>query len=163
MRNGERGEERRGREGGRRACGRPTADPPGPLSIAPGASSAPPASASTRAHAREIEQRQPHTPPFFLFSDFLSSFLPTFRAANPQLDLAVTPRPGHHPYLRGEYRNGTSRTQCVRGMDGKSVAAVAQAMRDSVGRKTSVRLPARRHVPARRGPGGEAVGVQQQE
>jgi hypothetical protein len=101
-----------------------------------------------------------HTPSPQPFSSFLASHLPSLRASSPHLDVALAPRPGRHPYLRADYVNGTSRTQCVRGLDGAGVAAAARALRDCVGRKASLGVPARRHVPAVRGPGGEAIGVQ---
>lgn len=100
-----------------------------------------------------------HHPPS-TFSSFLQTHLPSLRATYPHLDVAITPRPGHHPYLRGDYVNGTHRVQCVRGTDAASIAKAADALVTCVGRKASVRLPPRRHVPAVRGPGGEAVGVQ---
>ena len=37
-------------------------------------------------------------------SDFAASFLPAFRASNPHMEVLEEVRAGHHPYLRGEYR-----------------------------------------------------------
>ena len=80
--------------------------------------------------------------------DFAQSLLPAFRAANPHMDVLEAVRAGQHPFLRGEYLNGTSKTTSVRNMDADEVAAAAALLRGSAGRKSSVRAPARRHVPA---------------
>lgn len=37
-------------------------------------------------------------------SDFAATFLPAFKASNPQMEVLEEVRAGHHPYLRGEYR-----------------------------------------------------------
>lgn len=53
------------------------------------------------------------------------------------------------PYLNNRTTvNGTSKTTSVRNMDADEVAAAAALLRGSAGRKSSVRAPARRHVPA---------------
>jgi hypothetical protein len=100
-----------------------------------------------------------HTP----HSDSVASLLPSFRAANPQLAVENLVRPGRHPTVAGSYLNGTRRVVPVRNEPGSAVAAVASELRDSAGRKASVLVPGRRHVPAvpsKTGVRGEAAGVQ---
>lgn len=80
-------------------------------------------------------------PPFFAYRDFAATLLPAFEAANPQLAVVTHPVPGAHPYVRGEYVNGTSKTRSVRGLDARGVAAAASALRDATGRKATVRVP----------------------
>ena len=45
-----------------------------------------------------------HTPKKTHSSDFAASFLPAFRASNPHMEVLEEVRAGHHPSLRGEYR-----------------------------------------------------------
>ena len=101
-------------------------------------------------------------PPPLSTSDFIASHLPTFRAANPQLAVETLVKPGQHPTLDGSYLNGTRRSVPVRNTHAAGVAAAAVELRDCAGRKASVSVPGRRHVPAVRSKHvrGEAAGVQ---
>jgi hypothetical protein len=100
--------------------------------------------------------------PFSSTSDFVAAHLPTFRAANPQLAVETLIKPGKHPTLDGAYLNGTRRSVPVRNTPAAGVAAAAAELRDAAGRKASVSVPGRRHVPALRSKHvhGEAAGVQ---
>lgn len=71
-------------------------------------------------------------------------------------------KPGRHPTLDGAYLNGTKRSVPVRNTPAAGVAAAAAELRDAAGRKASVSVPGRRHVPAVRSKHvhGEAAGVQ---
>lgn len=73
--------------------------------------------------------------------DFAATRLPAFEAASPHLEVLTKPVPGAHPFLRGEYVNGTTKTRSVRGLDARAVAAAAVALRDSTGRKATVGVP----------------------
>lgn len=97
-----------------------------------------------------------------LSSDFVASLLPSFKASNPHLAVEALVRPGRHPTLDGAYLNGTRRCVPVRNTPAVSIAAAAAELRDSAGRKASLAVPGRRHVPAVRSKhvAGEAAGVQ---
>ena len=75
----------------------------------------------------------PHLPP--PPSKFLQSHLSAFAQQNPGIEVAVSPRPGHHPVIRGHYMNGKHKAICVRNMHPAEVLQKAMILRNASGEK----------------------------
>lgn len=58
----------------------------------------------SRAHSQPLFNPYFHAQQNHSTSDFAATFLPAFKASNPQMEVLEEVRAGHHPYLRGEYR-----------------------------------------------------------
>eukprot|EP00245_Coleochaete_scutata_P008965 TRINITY_DN2851_c0_g2_i1.p1 TRINITY_DN2851_c0_g2~~TRINITY_DN2851_c0_g2_i1.p1 ORF type:complete len:123 (+),score=24.26 TRINITY_DN2851_c0_g2_i1:123-491(+) len=67
--------------------------------------------------------------------DFVKTFLPELRTANPQLEVEESLRRGLHPFLRGFYANGKTRTVDVKNKDAEEVLHYATALRNAAGHK----------------------------
>lgn len=70
-----------------------------------------------------------------LCSLFLRDVLPRFAAANPSVEITVSPRPRKHPVIRGTYINGREKAICVRNLEAISVLEKAVLLRDASGEK----------------------------
>lgn len=68
-------------------------------------------------------------------SGFIKSLLPKFAAANPQVEFAVSPRPGKHPVIIGHYINGRTKPICVRNLEPLEVLQKVELLRDASGKK----------------------------
>jgi large subunit ribosomal protein L43 len=68
-------------------------------------------------------------------SGFIKSLLPKFAAANPQIEFAVSPRPGKHPVITGHYINGGTKPVCVRNLTPYEILAKVELLRDANGEK----------------------------
>ena len=79
-------------------------------------------------------------------SKFLQSHLPTFAKKNPQIEITVSPRPGHHPVLRGVYMNGRERAICVRKMTPHEILEKAERLKSTSGEKQKKENRAGRRV-----------------
>ena len=66
---------------------------------------------------------------------FLQSYLPTFAKKNPQIEISVSPRPGHHPVVRGVYMNGHERPVCVKNMTPHQILEKAERLKSTSGEK----------------------------
>ncbi|KAM0722219.1 hypothetical protein Q7P37_001660 [Cladosporium fusiforme] len=66
---------------------------------------------------------------------FLKSHLQAFAAANPQIEITVSPRPGRHPVLKGQYINGKEKAVCVRNMEPTEILDKALLLRSASGEK----------------------------
>ncbi|KAM4057069.1 mitochondrial ribosomal protein [Hirsutella rhossiliensis] len=66
---------------------------------------------------------------------FIKSVLPKFAAANPQVEFAVSPRPGKHPVVIGHYINGRTKPVCVRNLEPDKILAKVELLRDASGEK----------------------------
>ncbi|KKA30120.1 hypothetical protein TD95_005113 [Thielaviopsis punctulata] len=66
---------------------------------------------------------------------FIKSQLAKFAAANPEIEIEVSPRPGKHPVIIGHYMNGKERSVCVRNLQPDQILKKAQMLRDSSGEK----------------------------
>ena len=64
-----------------------------------------------------------------------SAHLVNFARENPNVQIHVQPRNGHHPYIRGEYVTGPSKQICVKNADDKRIRRVMAMLRNSSGRK----------------------------
>ncbi|CAL5220160.1 g2125 [Coccomyxa viridis] len=82
---------------------------------------------------------------------FVEELLPTFRSENPQLNVVEALRPGHHPYLKAEYRNGTVRNVGVKNESEEEVLRQAMTLRSSAGRSTHVKVKERHVQPSQGG------------
>jgi len=70
-----------------------------------------------------------------LGSAFIRSELPKFAAANPEIEITVSPRPNKHPVIIGHYVNGREKAVCVRNLQPNSIIKKAELVRDSTGEK----------------------------
>ena len=66
---------------------------------------------------------------------FLKHQLPAFAAANPQIEIQVSPRPGKHPVIKGVYVNGREKAVCVRGLEPGEIGNKADLLRGFNGEK----------------------------
>ncbi|KIW03848.1 uncharacterized protein PV09_05147 [Verruconis gallopava] len=64
---------------------------------------------------------------------FLTHQLPAFARANASIEMAVSPRPNHHPVIRGHYTNGAVKAICVRSLEPDQVRLMAERLRDTCG------------------------------
>jgi len=68
--------------------------------------------------------------------EFLSSGkIVDFAAANPTVEIEVTPRNGHHPYIRGDYMTGNWKQMCVKNEPTKRIRKVMEMLNNTSGRK----------------------------
>lgn len=68
-------------------------------------------------------------------SSFLRNSLTKFAAANPQVEITVSPRPRRHPVIKGTYINGREKAICVRNLTKEQVLQKAELLRDANGEK----------------------------
>lgn len=66
---------------------------------------------------------------------FLKHNLQRFAAANPQIEITVSPRPNRHPVIIGHYINGRHKAVCVRNMNEAQILKKADLLRDANGEK----------------------------
>ncbi|RUS22024.1 thioredoxin-like protein [Endogone sp. FLAS-F59071] len=67
--------------------------------------------------------------------DYIQSNFLKFAKENPQIEMLVQNRPGHHPIIRGFYLNGRDKVICVRKMSAPDIADKVKLLRDSSGAK----------------------------
>ncbi|KAL8783759.1 MAG: hypothetical protein Q9195_009286 [Heterodermia aff. obscurata] len=79
-------------------------------------------------------------------NQFLTHLLPTLASTSPSIEIHVSPRPSHHPVIRGHYINGREKAICVKNLEMQQVLKKAELLRDASGEKL------------RRVKGGKAVG-----
>ncbi|ODH46819.1 hypothetical protein GX48_07081 [Paracoccidioides brasiliensis] len=73
---------------------------------------------------------------------FLKYTLPSFAAANPQIEIRVSPRPKKHPVIKGYYINGREKAICVRNLEKEQILAKATLLKEANGEKLKrVRKP----------------------
>ncbi|KEY65833.1 hypothetical protein S7711_07214 [Stachybotrys chartarum IBT 7711] len=70
---------------------------------------------------------------------FIKSLLPKFAAATPQIEFAVSPRPGKHPVVIGHYINGGTKPICVRNLSPYEILQKVELLRDASGNKLTRR------------------------
>ncbi|CAA2941638.1 54S ribosomal L51, mitochondrial-like [Olea europaea subsp. europaea] len=75
---------------------------------------------------------------------FMESQLPAFKEKNPQLEVITDLNRGHHPFLKGLYKNKNERVVCVKNLTPEDVHQCATRLRNALGRKV-VKLKTR-HV-----------------
>jgi large subunit ribosomal protein L43 len=68
-------------------------------------------------------------------SSFLKHTLHRFAAANPQVEITVSPRHHKHPVILGSYINGRRKAICVRNLEKEQVLKKAELLRDANGEK----------------------------
>ncbi|EJP65227.1 hypothetical protein ACQRIT_006333 [Beauveria bassiana] len=64
---------------------------------------------------------------------FIKSLLPKVAASNPQVEFAVSPRPGRHPVIIGHYINGRTKPICVRNLTPYEILQKVELLRDASG------------------------------
>mmetsp|Transcript_13435 Transcript_13435/g.18378 ORF Transcript_13435/g.18378 Transcript_13435/m.18378 type:complete len:120 (-) Transcript_13435:224-583(-) len=65
--------------------------------------------------------------------DFIESELPKFREANPQLNVKVKQKNGHHPVLYGEFVHGNTKEVTVRNEDIAEIQRQINFLRNQYG------------------------------
>ena len=78
---------------------------------------------------RQYLQQSPTTPngtPNHLFQ---------FATNNPAIQIIIQPRNGHHPYIQGEYRTGTSKQICIKNCTPQRIEQVMSMLVNTSGRK----------------------------
>ncbi len=68
-------------------------------------------------------------------SGFIKSLLPKVAASTPQIEFAVSPRPGRHPVIIGHYINGRTKPICVRNLTPYEILQKVELLRDASGNK----------------------------
>ncbi|KAK3067452.1 39S ribosomal protein L51, mitochondrial [Teratosphaeriaceae sp. CCFEE 6253] len=68
-------------------------------------------------------------------SSFLKYQLPAFARQNPSIEICVSPRPGRHPVIKGQYINGREKAICVRNMEPTEVTKKAELLKAASGEK----------------------------
>ncbi|TAQ84619.1 hypothetical protein B7494_g7050 [Chlorociboria aeruginascens] len=68
-------------------------------------------------------------------NSFLKNALSKFAAANPQIEMTVSPRPRKHPVIIGHYINGREKAICVRNLQKEQILKKAELLRDASGEK----------------------------
>ncbi|PQE25079.1 Mitochondrial ribosomal protein [Rutstroemia sp. NJR-2017a BVV2] len=68
-------------------------------------------------------------------NSFLKHSLSKFAAANPQIEMTVSPRPAKHPVIIGHYANGREKAICVRNLEKDQILQKAELLRDASGEK----------------------------
>ncbi|KAK4961264.1 39S ribosomal protein L51, mitochondrial [Elasticomyces elasticus] len=71
----------------------------------------------------------------YMSSAFLKHHLPLFAAQNPSIEISVSPRPGRHPVIKGQYINGREKAICVRNMEPTEVNKKAELLKTASGEK----------------------------
>jgi large subunit ribosomal protein L43 len=66
---------------------------------------------------------------------FIRHSLPKFAKENPQVEITVSPRPSHHPCIRGHYMTGKTKTLCVKNLENLQVLRKAEELRNHDGKK----------------------------
>ncbi|MCJ1463512.1 39S ribosomal protein L51, mitochondrial [Pseudocyphellaria aurata] len=66
---------------------------------------------------------------------FLKLHLSAFAAQHPQIEIHVSPRPSHHPVVRGTYINGREKAICVKNLEKEQVLQKVELLRDASGEK----------------------------
>ena len=69
--------------------------------------------------------------------EWIRTNLVTLAKANPELSIKTELKRAVHPFLRGLYKNGNSKTICVKNIGADEVHSFALDLRNQVGRKTS--------------------------
>ena len=68
-------------------------------------------------------------------SSFLRHDLKTFAKQNPQIEIRVSPRPHHHPVVKGYYINGRDKSICVRNMEKEQILQKLNLIKEASGEK----------------------------
>ncbi|RDW88586.1 hypothetical protein BP6252_00618 [Coleophoma cylindrospora] len=68
-------------------------------------------------------------------NSFLKNSLSRFAAANPSIEMTVSPRPRKHPVIIGHYINGRHKAICVRNLEKEQILKKAELLRDASGEK----------------------------
>lgn len=69
------------------------------------------------------------------YSSFLLHSLSSFAAANPQIEIRVSPRPNKHPLIKGHYVNGREKAICVRNLEQNQILQKANLLKEASGEK----------------------------
>lgn len=56
---------------------------------------------------------------------------------NPEVEIKTELKRSHHPFLRGTYKNGNSKTICIRNLPEEEIQKYALFLRNQIGRKVN--------------------------
>ncbi|MCJ1372057.1 39S ribosomal protein L51, mitochondrial [Loxospora ochrophaea] len=68
-------------------------------------------------------------------NDFLTHLLRPFAASYPAIEIHISPRPHHHPVIKGHYINGRHKAICVRNLTKEQILQKVELLRDANGEK----------------------------
>jgi large subunit ribosomal protein L43 len=80
---------------------------------------------------------------------FLDEYLSHFVKEHPHIEVTTTLTPGRHPFVRGDYKNGTSRSVGLKNDDPGEILRQVMNLRSTIGRRTSTGTKANRSVKQR--------------
>lgn len=66
---------------------------------------------------------------------FIKQHLYRFASANPQIEIAISPRPSKHPVITAHYINGRHKAICVRNLSEREILQKVELLRDANGEK----------------------------
>jgi large subunit ribosomal protein L43 len=66
---------------------------------------------------------------------FIRHTLPNFAKQHPNIEITVSPRPNHHPLIRGHYVNGRTKEFCVRNLEQGQILNRVELMSQDDGKK----------------------------
>lgn len=80
---------------------------------------------------------------------FLDEYLAHFAKEHPQIEITTVVTPGRHPFVRGDYKNGTSRSVGLKNEEPGEILRQVMNLRSTIGRRTSTGSKANRSVKQR--------------
>ena len=69
--------------------------------------------------------------------DWMRTSLVPLALGNPELEIKTELKRSHHPFLRGSYKNGNSKTICIRNLPEEKIQKYALFLRNQIGRKVN--------------------------
>jgi large subunit ribosomal protein L43 len=69
--------------------------------------------------------------------EWMSKYLLSFAEKNPKLQITAEKVRCKHPYLRGNFANGNTKTICIKNADDEEIAKQILHLRNQIGRKVS--------------------------
>ena len=69
--------------------------------------------------------------------DWMRTSLVTLASSNPELEIKTELKRAVHPYLRASYRNGNTKTICIKNLPVEEIQTYALFLRNQIGRRVS--------------------------
>ena len=80
---------------------------------------------------------------------FLQEYLTHFAKEHPHVEITTMVTPGRHPFVRGDYKNGTSRSVGLKNEGPGEILRQVMNLRSTIGRRTSTGSKSNRSVKQR--------------
>ncbi len=77
--------------------------------------------------------------------EWMRTNLVNFAQTNPELAVTTELKRCVHPFVRGNYVNGNTKTICIKNLDPEEITSYVNDLRNQIGRKVS--LPSSLHFP----------------